>query len=221
MGKIYILESTVKNPISKIGTMAGICYDSDTDDKEKNYKRGLNCINSQHFRTLEFVTVDMLIEGYSARVIREYMRHVGGGLSVLQASTRYINEGEFGFITPPSIGNNPEAYQEYIDCMNRIKAAYKYLEELNIPKEDIANVLPLGMETKLVDHKNLRNLMDMSHKRLCMRALWEYRKLMADMMKALSEYSDEWREVVELLFKPQCEVLGRCPEAKGCGRYAK
>lgn len=221
MGQITILASTTKEPISMIGKMAGVCYGSDILSAEKNYKRGLDCINSQHFRTLEFITVDMVLENYSARVIREYMRHVGGGLSVLQASTRYINEENFAFVTPPSIGNNVEAYTEYVDCMYRIKEAYKNLLDLGIPKEDVANVLPLGMTTKLVDHKNLRNLMDMSHKRLCMRAIWEYRNLMRDMIEALNGYSEEWRTITDMLFKPQCEVLGRCPETKGCGRYAK
>lgn len=219
MGTVTLLPETTVNPISLIGRRAGYCWGADISDDEKNYKRGLDCIKSDHGRTFEFVNIDFVLDGYSARVIREYMRHVGGGLSVLQASTRYINEGNFKYITPPSIAKNEDALKEYDDCMNRIKACYKYLEEINIPKEDVALCLPLGMETKLVDHKNLRNLADMSHKRLCSRAYHEYRKLFNDITKALNDYSDEWKEVTELLFKPQCEVLGRCPEKKSCGRF--
>lgn len=37
-------------------------------------------------------------------------------------------------------------------------------------------------------------------------------------MKALSEYSDEWKTLVELTFKPKCEVYGYCTETKTCGR---
>lgn len=210
--------NTIKDPISYIGTMAGVCWGADITNPQKNYQRGLDCIKSDHGRTLEFVTIDMVIEGYSARVIREYMRHVGGGLTVLQESTRYVNEGEFSFVTPDSISKNSNALNEYHICMNAIKNCYKRLQKLNIPKEDIANVLPLGMHTKLVDHKNLRNLSDMSKKRLCSRAYHEYRKLMMEIMKELSNYSDEWKTVIGLLFKPQCEYLGRCPEIKSCGR---
>ena len=39
MGTVTILEKTMKDPISFIGECAGICWGSDTSDKEKNYKR--------------------------------------------------------------------------------------------------------------------------------------------------------------------------------------
>jgi len=51
-------------------------------------------------------------------------------------------------------------------------------------------------ETKIVDKRNLRNLIEMSHQRLCGRAYWEYRQLMHDVSKALAEYSDEWLTIV-------------------------
>ncbi|MDO4294227.1 MAG: FAD-dependent thymidylate synthase [Eubacteriales bacterium] len=34
------------------------------------------------------------------------------------------------------------------------------------------------METKVVDKRNLRNLLDMSHQRWCNRANWEYRNIL-------------------------------------------
>ena len=60
MGKIIILPETTRNPITKIGEMAGVCWGADTGDPEKNYKRGLDCIESGHGRTLEFVSVEMI-----------------------------------------------------------------------------------------------------------------------------------------------------------------
>ena len=103
--------------------------------------------------------------------------------------------------------------------MDTIAHGYEALLEMKVPREDIANILPLGMHTKLVDHKNLRNLADMSRKRMCNRAYKEFRDLFNEITEALNNYSDEWKEVTSLLFKPQCAVLGRCPEKKGCGRY--
>lgn len=35
---------------------------------------------------------------------------------------------------------------------------------------------------------------------------------------ALSEYSDEWKEVIRLTFMPKCEYLGYCPEKRRCER---
>ena len=57
MGKVIILNETTKNPITLIGERAGVCWGADTSDKEKNYKRGLNCLLSGHGRTLEYVNV--------------------------------------------------------------------------------------------------------------------------------------------------------------------
>lgn len=217
---ITILNTTPKNPITLMGERAGICWNADIANAEKNYQRGLDCIKSDHGRLLEFIPVDMIIEEFSDRVMREYMRHVGGGLTLLQESTRYVNCEHFKFVVPLYMRgrkpDSPELEYEYNKIMNDIAASYKKLIDLGMSKEDAANVLPLGMMTKIVDHKNLRNLADMSHKRLCKRAYWEFRELMAEIMSALSEYSEEWAEVVSLLFKPQCAILGRCPEKHSC-----
>ena len=88
---ITILKETPKNPITLMGERAGVCWGADTDNKEKNYKRGLECIKSGHHRVLEYVNVEMILDGYSARVIREWYTHIGGAPTRLQASTRYIN----------------------------------------------------------------------------------------------------------------------------------
>lgn len=219
MGKIILLLETTKNPITLIGERAGICWGADITDAEKNYKRGLDCIKSNHGRTLEYVNVEMVLDGYSARVIREWYTHIGGAPTRLQASTRYINYQNFDFIVPPKIENNPEARLAYRGLMNNIQKTCKYLELIGIPREDVGMMLPLGMATKVVDKRNLRNLMDMSDNRMCTRAYWEFRNLMKDLCNELSEYSEEWKLLVEMLFKPKCEKLGYCPEKHSCGKY--
>ena len=78
MGTITILPETTKTPITLIGNRAGICWGADVTNNEKNYKRGIDCIKSGHGRTFEFPDVHMVIDGFSARVMREYERHVGG-----------------------------------------------------------------------------------------------------------------------------------------------
>jgi thymidylate synthase (FAD) len=101
--------------------------------------------------------------------------------------------------------------------MKRIATTCKELEEIGVPREDSALLLPLGMTTKIVDKRNLRNLVDMSRQRKCMRAYWEYRELFADLEKALKDYSNEWAWIVDNLFKRKCDVLGYCTEKKSCG----
>ena len=82
-------------------------------------------------------------------------------------------------------------------------------------------VLPLGMTTVVSCHFNIRTLIEMSHQRLCNRAYWEFRELMKDIMDALSNYSEEWKYLVDTFFKPKCDVYGYCTEKFGCGKYPK
>jgi thymidylate synthase (FAD) len=221
MGTVQILDTTTRNPISLIGERAGVCWGADITEAVKNYKRGWDCITSGHGRTLEFVNVEMVLDGYSARVIREWYTHIGGAPTRLQASTRYINYEEFGYIMPQSIAANEVAGEEYQDAMRMIGHTINMLTDMGIPREDAALLLPLGMTTRVVDKRNLRNLIDMSRQRMCNRAYWEFRELFNDILDALIEYSDEWKAIATTQMKPKCDVLGYCPEKNGCGKYPK
>lgn len=217
MGKISICY-TDPNPISRIGKMAGLCWGANTEDDMKNYKRGLDCLESRHGRTWEFPDVTFIIEGYSARVIRELYTHIGGAPTRLQESTRYVDGATFEFITPKKILNNPEALEVYNNTMQKIREGICILEGLGIHKEDAAMLLPLGMETKVVLKINLRTLISMAQQRLCTRAYWEFRELIKDMGNALAELSVEWGDIVDTYFVPKCEYEGVCHERYSCGR---
>ena len=80
-------------------------------------------------------------------------------------------------------------------------------------------LLPLGMKTRIVDKRNLRNLIDMSRQRMCNRAFWEFRELFRDLSLALADYGEEWARIVNTQFYPKCEPFGLCPEKHGCGKY--
>lgn len=222
MGQVLILEETTKHPITLMGSRAGICWGSDISDQEKNYKRGLDCLTSGHGRVMEYVNVEMVLDGYSARVIREWYTHIGGSPTRLQASTRYVNYNDFSYVTPASIAQNEKARMHYEEMMRQISETCAYLEqECGIAREDAAMLLPLGMTTKIVDKRNLRNLVDMSRQRMCGRAYHEYRALFQDISTALAMQSEEWAYLVEHYFLPKCEVLGYCPETRSCGRMPK
>ena len=221
MGSVIIQEYTTKNPITMIGEQAGICWGADISNKEKNYKRGIECLNNKHGRTFEFPDVYTIIDGYSARVIREWYTHIGGAPTRLQASTRYIDYNNFDYVTPKSIKEKASAERIYKSMMNDIQMHLSALEELEIPREDIAMGLPLGMCTKITDKRNLRNLIDMSRQRMCNRAYWEYREMFRDYCYALKNYSMEWEYLVANYFKPKCEEYGYCEEKFSCGRKGR
>ena len=222
MGQVIIQDFTTKNPITMIGMEAGVCWGADITNQEKNYKRGLDCLENEHGRTFEFPDVYMVLDGYSARVIREWYTHIGGAPTRLQASTRYINyQKGFDYVTPPSIQKSEDALLVYTQLMSDITTALQKLEELGVPKEDSALGLPLGMETKIVCKHNARNLMDMSHQRMCKRAYHEYRKVFGDVCDALRTYSGEWAYLVDHYFMPKCKYMGFCKERYTCGLMPK
>jgi thymidylate synthase (FAD) len=218
MGRITILPETTKDPISLMGRRAGVCLGGNIADPEKNYKRGLDCIKSNHGRVLEFVNVEMVLDGYSARVIREWYTHIGCAPTRLQASTRYIDYNDFDYVIPDTIRRGSEEWDEFIETIAQIKVGLVKLNALNVPREDLATLLPMAMTTTVVDKRNLRNLIDMSRQRMCNRAYWEFRQLFKDICTALSAYSDEWKYIIDTQMMPKCEYLGYCPEAKSCGR---
>ena len=222
MGTVTILPETPKDPLALIGRRAGICWNADITNEEKNIKRGISCIESGHGRTMEFVDVHMIIDGFSARVMREYFRHVGGMTPYLQASTRYINYKDFDIIRPKSIESNKEALIEFNSATKQLRETLENLKDFGIPNEDVANLLPFGMTTKCVEKRNLRNIVDMSHVRKCSRAYHEFRlDLFPTIENELKNYSNQWEWIADNLFKPKCEVYGYCDEAKSCGRKPK
>lgn len=221
MGRVLVREYTTKTPLQMIGESAGFCWGSDISDANKNMKRAIDCIASGHGRTMEFPDIHLILDGYSARVIREFYTHIGCLPTRLQSSTRYVDAKSFKYVTPPSVFKNEKAKQVYDETMEHIREGYAKLEKLGIKREDAAMVLPLGMETVIVDKRNFRNLVDMAKNRMCTRAYWEYRQLMNDICEALSSYSGEWNTLIKLCMKPKCEISGYCTESKSCGRKPK
>lgn len=222
---ITILPQTDKEPLNTIGYCAGVCWNSPVDDKEKNIKRAKSCIQSGHTRTAEYPDVFCIIEGYSARCIRELYTHIVG-TTRLQSSTRYVDaksmdiENEFYY--PFDKNSTEEKFEEaqniYKDELSNIMKTYQKLEELDIPKEDAANILPLGMDTKIVWKINLRALMHFMNLRLCSRAYKEIRALSKELKEKLCTLSPEWKWICDELLVPKCESIGYCDEAKSCGR---
>jgi len=210
---IKVIDYT-KNPLSLMGECASYCWDSIPSSQI-----GIDCIESNHGRVLEYADVTLQISGYSARVIREIYTHISG-TSRLQASTRYIKYGEFDYIIPDSIDKNISAYETYTDVMFIIQKAYKKLEDLGIPKEDIANILPLGMESKMVLKINARAILHMVEVRECTRAYWEFRKFIKELKSVVGDLDSEWLKIISYA-KVKCELLGYCNEKNSCGRVAE
>lgn len=215
---ITILPQTDKSPLNTIGYCAGICWNSDVSDTEKNIKRAKSCIKSGHTRTAEYPDVFCVIQGYSARCIRELYTHIIG-TTRLQSSTRYVDAKNMNvdeeFYYPFSTDEQKQVYKE---GLNSVMQTYQKLEDLGASKEDAANILPLGMDTKIVWKINLRALMHFMSLRLCTRAYKEIRLLSNELKSKLQNLSPEWEWICKNLFVPKCESIGYCDEEHTCGR---
>lgn len=220
--KIEILPETTHHPISLVGQRAAVCWNSDSDPT-KDYTRGLRCIQSKHGRVMEYVNIEFVVYDMSARAIRELYTHIGGAPTRLQASTRYIDYSSSDFYIPRSLIGN----EKYINAMKGVIKTYNELLVDGFPKEDIANMLPLGMFSKTVLKCNLRMLENLMEQRLCGRTYEEMREFAATLKKALISYGDkfrdvdginQWEEIANNLFLPKCEKLGYCTETGSCGR---
>lgn len=221
--KIEILYIDL-NPLEKMGKMAGICWNAPVDDAGKNVKRAIDCIKAEHGRVQEYVDVTMVISGISCRLGRELYTHIGGAPTRLQRSTRYVDESGFDYYEPASCKDSPA----YSRAMKEIADKYGELLKDGVPREDAANVLPLGLDTKIVWKVNLRTLVNFFNRRLCTRALKEIRDFAGLLKRTLESQSDEWKTISKMLFVPSCEVyryrnpaLCFCRETKCCGRHPK
>ena len=215
---ITIIEKrTEKDPLSHIGENAGVCWGTDISDVKKNIKRGKSCLKNGHMRCAEYPTIEMIIDGYSARAIRELYTHIVG-TTRLQASTRYVNYKDFNYYNPFNKESSKKLYNEF---MSIVSSTYKELEDEDETKEDVANILPLGMETKIVWKINLRGLIHFMNMRLCSRAYKEIRELSNEIKEKLSAYSDEWKWICDNYFVPNCKIIGYCNEEKCCGLMPK
>ena len=227
--KIELLDGTTENPLQKMGFNAGVCWGAPLDDKEKNIKRAISCIKAGHGRVMEYVDIELVISDVSARCLRELYTHIGGAPTRLQASTRYISEQSgFDYYTPPKIENNMGCKQMFTEGMGTIQKVYNGLLEEGMTKEDAANVLPLGMMSKMVWKVNLRTLINFCQQRSCTRALKEIRDLTKEIVSLLGSKNEEWNWIAENLLVPKCEQYKYinesfcfCTEQQCCGKHPK
>lgn len=215
---IKLLEETTINPLNLIGKRMGICWSSDITDSDKNVKRAKD--NFIHGRCQEFVNIEFVVSEISARCLREISRHVIG-VTYLQESTRYVNYNTFKYYDPSVSFKNEKDKQLYYYAMNTSQNIYRSFANNGVAIEDIANILPLGMNTKAVFKCNLRGLINFMNMRLCSRAYKEIREFAGLLKSKLSDISPEWKYIADNYFVPKCEAVGYCVEKHCCGRKPK
>lgn len=213
---IVKLITHTPEPEKVIAGAAKLCYSSSdieslmkglTTEKVEVFIKKLTDLG--HQSPLEHCTFTFGIEGVSRALSHQLVRHRIASYS--QKSQRYVKEGGFKYITPPTIKNNDLLHYEYINIMDRLEWFYDYAVSEGIPAEDARFVLPNACETKLIVTMNIRSLLHFFEERCCNRAQWEIRQ-MADMML------DICKEIAPNIFAKagaSC-VRGKCKEGNMC-----
>ena len=224
--KVTLLTHTPE-PEKYIAAAAKLCYSSSgiqelmedlTKDKIDSFVEMLGSFG--HGSPFEHVSFTFGIEGVSRSLTHQLVRHRIGA-SYSQKSQRYVKEGQFEYVVPPSIKDNLKAKEIFIKAMEEDQKTYDELVALLMedrdPKkaiEDARFILPNACETKIVVSMNARALFHFFELRCCTRAQWEIRDLANQMLERV-------KEIAPIIFKncgPSC-VRGKCKEGSmSCGR---
>lgn len=167
-------------------------------------------LKTGHVSPLEQVWFEFLISGVSRAFSHQFVRH-RVGISFEQQSQRYVTYrgGRFPYITPDSIANSG-LKNLYDELMQRIGEVYEQLVQAGIPAEDARFVLPNATATNLKVTVNFASLLHIADLRLCTRAQWEFRRVVAKMRAEVMRVEP----MLGRMLQPKCgeRRLGYCDE---------
>ena len=209
------------NLLDVIYTACRTCYSADgaveifkniTDDEEKKLALIKRIISSGHYSTIEHVQVTFAINNISRAATHQLVRH--RHMSFSQKSQRYVKEADFDYIVPTAISANKELLAKFEKHMEETSKLYAQLVDNGIKKEDARSILPNATASSIVTSLNLRELIHLANLRLCTRAQFEIRMVVAKMCALITEKEPWLKEHLV----PKCERLGYCDEDNSCGR---
>jgi thymidylate synthase (FAD) len=163
-----------------------------------------------HNSPLEQVWFEFGISGVSRAFSHQFVRH-RMGISFEQQSQRYVTfkGGEFPYTMPESIRRKGFAGKVESQFDN-IAALYDEMVQAGVPAEDARFVLPNATQTNFKVTVNLLEFLHIADLRLCTRAQWEFRKVVAVMRAEVMRKFPE----LALYVQPKCgeRRMGYCDE---------
>lgn len=187
-------------------------YECWVDSECKPLKHALA---SGHESIAEHATFTFTVEGVSRVTEVQLVRHRIGASYAIQ-SGRYCARHPTNYIMPESVTEDIDDLlaQRIIEYNRALRLLDDCMVEMGISAEDRRYFYPQGLKTNIVVTVNARELLHMASERMCVRAQWEIREMVSEMVRLA-------KVVAPILFEnagPKCERLGYCPERKGCGR---
>lgn len=177
--------------------------------KETKLKLIEDCIKRNHLSVLEHAQFTFGIYGISRACSHQLVRHRHCSFS--QQSQRYVNlKDKAEFVLPENI----EEFLIVNKTLEHITNCYEILIEYGVKPEDARAILPNASSTNLVMSCNLRELIHICNERLCAKAQDEIRHLVG----AMKDEVVKELPFLKTYLQPKCVKLGKCTEAKPCGR---
>ena len=142
-------------------------------------------LKTGHASPLEQVVFWFGISGVSRALSHQFVRH-RIGISFEQQSQRYVRykQEKLDYVTPRS-WDAAGVRDEYDRLMREITRVYRLALEKGIPAEDARFVLPNATPTNFQVMVNFAELLHIADLRLCWRAQWEIRHMVALMRREL------------------------------------
>jgi thymidylate synthase (FAD) len=167
-------------------------------------------LETGHASPLEQVSFTFGISGVSRAFSHQFVRH-HIGISFEQQSQRYVTfkGGEFPYTVPESV-KRAGLEERMVALFEQIAAFYDELVQAGVPAEDARFVLPNATNTNFKITVNFLELLHIADLRLCTRAQWEFRKVVALMRSQIMRKLPEFARYMQ----PKCgeHRQGYCDE---------
>jgi len=170
-------------------------------------------LKTGHASPLEQVVFWFGISGVSRALSHQFVRH-RIGISFEQQSQRYVRyKGDrLDFVTPKTWEKAPGMADAYEQLMREITRVYEEALAAGVPAEDARFVLPNATPTNFQVMVNFAELLHIADLRLCWRAQWEIRHMVALMRREVVKRIPE----IGVYLQPKCgeRRTGYCDEPR-------
>jgi len=210
-------------PMEKLYAAFRTCYSADTPieiwEKIESEKISQDKIRefigerlkTGHASPLEQIVFWFAIAGVSRSLSHQFVRH-RIGISFEQQSQRYVRfkQDRLAYLMPES-WERAKLENEFTDLLARTSELYTKALAAGIPAEDARFILPNAAPTNFHVMVNFAEMLHICDLRLCVRAQWEIRRMVALMRAEIKRALPE----IAVFLQPKCgeNRMGYCDES--------
>jgi thymidylate synthase (FAD) len=210
-------------PLEKLYAAFRTCYSSDTPieiwekiktgkiSREKIREFIAERLKTGHASPLEQIVFWFAISNVSRSLSHQFVRH-RIGISFEQQSQRYVKfkQNKLAFVLPES-WTRAGLDDEFDQLLARTSELYDRALKAGIPAEDARFILPNAAPTNFHIMVNFAEMLHICDIRLCIRAQWEIRRMVALMRAEIKRALPE----VAIFLQPKCgeNRMGYCDES--------